>query len=509
MGGTAPIIIGGGGSDNSGMGGTSGGLVTGGTSGGDGNCEPTTCAAQDKNCGLIVDGCGSTIDCGSCSAEQTCGLVDANVCTSPADVCVPQSAEDACAGKQCGLESDGCGHTVDCGTCPSGQGCGIQEAFQCDVIVGGSVTDCAARIESCADAGARCGIIGNGCGGTIDCTAELGACPGGQLCGVVEAQQCGAFAACVPLDPEDACDGHCGQVSNGCGPEVDGGVINCQTTSHACTGGESCGGAGVPDECGQGGIQACTPRSQNAACGSAVCGFAADGCGGTYDCSGGSGCADGLECSAGQCVTPPASCSPKSKATQCAGKECGIVSDGCVGTYDCGGCGVGQQCGAINAFQCDVPPGQQGCVPRTQQEACAGKECGTALNGCGTGPSNQYNCGSTCPSGQYCGVREAFQCDAPPTPPACVPNGKTCQTEGWSCGTFVNNCGTTSNCGSCNSTQTCMGGTNGNPTTCVSVAVGAGACALCDAVPSCSGQGQPTRLTGRVITPGQSDGNTP
>jgi hypothetical protein len=504
MGGTAPII-GGGGTDNSGMGGTSGGLVTGGTSGGDGNCEPTTCEAQSKNCGVIVDGCGDTIDCGGCSGDEVCGLLEENVCASTADVCVPQTQEEACEGKQCGLESDGCGNTVDCGTCPSGQGCGIQEAFQCAAIVGGSPTDCAARIESCAEAGARCGVIGNGCGGTIDCTAELGACPNGQLCGVDEPQQCGAFAACVPLDPEDACDGHCGQVSNGCGPEVNGGVIDCQTTSHACTGIDTCGGGGYPDQCGNGGLQTCDPTPQNVACGSAVCGFASNGCGGSYDCSGGNGCADGTQCSAGACVTVPSSCSPVSQVTACALKECGIVSDGCNGTYDCGGCTGNEQCGAINAFQCDAPPGGP-CTPRTQQQACAGKECGTALDGCGTGAGHELNCGSSCPSGQYCGVVEAFQCDVPPAPPACVPNGKTCQSEGWDCGTFVNNCGTTSNCGSCASNETCIGGLSGSPTSCVSVAGGDDDdCALCDAVPSCSGQGQLTRLTGRVITPGQDD----
>jgi phosphatidylinositol-3-phosphatase len=46
-----------------------------------GACEPTTCAAQRKNCGSIPDGCGATIDCGSCTSPQTCGGDgSANVC---------------------------------------------------------------------------------------------------------------------------------------------------------------------------------------------------------------------------------------------------------------------------------------------------------------------------------------------------------------------------------------------------------------------------------------------
>jgi len=44
-------------------------------------CTPTTCAAQGKNCGTIADGCGGTLNCGSCTAPQTCGGGGvANVC---------------------------------------------------------------------------------------------------------------------------------------------------------------------------------------------------------------------------------------------------------------------------------------------------------------------------------------------------------------------------------------------------------------------------------------------
>jgi hypothetical protein len=36
-------------------------------------CTPTTCAAQGKNCGSISNGCGGTLNCGSCTSPQTCG----------------------------------------------------------------------------------------------------------------------------------------------------------------------------------------------------------------------------------------------------------------------------------------------------------------------------------------------------------------------------------------------------------------------------------------------------
>lgn len=36
-------------------------------------CTATTCASQGKNCGTVSDGCGHTLDCGSCSPPERCG----------------------------------------------------------------------------------------------------------------------------------------------------------------------------------------------------------------------------------------------------------------------------------------------------------------------------------------------------------------------------------------------------------------------------------------------------
>jgi len=86
-----------------------------------GTCTPTTCAAQSKTCGDIVDGCGKSLHCGDCTGSDTCGGGNtANVCGTGA--CTTQTT---CADQQknCGLISDGCSAVLDCGTCGSGSTC--------------------------------------------------------------------------------------------------------------------------------------------------------------------------------------------------------------------------------------------------------------------------------------------------------------------------------------------------------------------------------------------------
>ncbi|HEX9102297.1 MAG TPA: tryptophan synthase alpha chain, partial [Polyangia bacterium] len=64
---------------------------------------------------------------------------------------------------------------------PAGQTCGG----------GGTPNQCGAPSctpTTCAAAGAQCGIIGNGCGGTVDC----GACAPGTVCGGGGANKCGS-----------------------------------------------------------------------------------------------------------------------------------------------------------------------------------------------------------------------------------------------------------------------------------------------------------------------------
>jgi hypothetical protein len=52
-------------------------------------CSPTTCAAQGKTCGSILDGCGGTLNCGSCSPTCTTGTCPADQTCQSNGTCLP------------------------------------------------------------------------------------------------------------------------------------------------------------------------------------------------------------------------------------------------------------------------------------------------------------------------------------------------------------------------------------------------------------------------------------
>ncbi|WP_147450335.1 hypothetical protein [Corallococcus carmarthensis] len=151
-------------------------------------CTPTTCAAQGKTCGVISDGCGGSLSCGTCGAGQTCNN---NVCTCQPTTC-------AAAGKTCGVISDGCGGSLSCGICDEGETCVNNQ--------------CVCQPTTCAAAGATCGLIANGCGGSLNC----GSCPTGQSCGLDHA--CFDKVTCPPLQYL-CCDQQTCSRTKGC-PEI-------------------------------------------------------------------------------------------------------------------------------------------------------------------------------------------------------------------------------------------------------------------------------------------------
>jgi len=186
-------------------------------------CTPRTCAEQSLSCGPTGDGCGNVLQCGTCTAPQTCG---------------------------------GAGVAGQCGAPPAGGQC---------------------TPETCASQNAACGSIGDGCGNLLscgDCVPPL-TCGGGGVLG-----QCGAADAGVRCSPATCASQNitCGPAGDGCGN-----LLDCGTCSPSST----CGGGGVPGQCGP---TNCKPAS--CAAQHLQCGPAGDGCGGVIQCG---------ECASGSC----------------------------------------------------------------------------------------------------------------------------------------------------------------------------------------------------------------
>jgi hypothetical protein len=72
-------------------------------------CTPTTCAAQDRVCGPLDDGCGRTLACGSCGTGETPNCRDTGVCAACSSVCPP--ACNLCANRNDGRTT--CGRSLD------------------------------------------------------------------------------------------------------------------------------------------------------------------------------------------------------------------------------------------------------------------------------------------------------------------------------------------------------------------------------------------------------------
>lgn len=107
------------------------------------NCLWASCAELGVNCGTVSDGCGRTLNCGSCMTPQTCGGGGVpNVCGCTPTTCAVQHAE-------CGSIPDGCGGTFNCGPCSGSRTCGGA----------GIPNTCACAPNSCqTTGGASCGF---------------------------------------------------------------------------------------------------------------------------------------------------------------------------------------------------------------------------------------------------------------------------------------------------------------------------------------------------------------
>ena len=188
-------------------------------------CQPvrTTCGAG--HCIQQDDGCGRMIQCAACGTGQVCNdtsmlCVDANSkagceaacqdwlqcappmlrssCVSQYHSCIAACDQPGCtpktcasAGATCGTMADGCGGTLSCGTCGANSTCN-----------GSNQCVCTPR-TSC---GTSCGPQPDGCGGTLQCAACKVCTP---KCGT--SPRCGASDGCG-----GKCDGSCGKVGYVC-----------------------------------------------------------------------------------------------------------------------------------------------------------------------------------------------------------------------------------------------------------------------------------------------------
>lgn len=227
-------------------------------------------AAVAVACSLWVVGCSSGADLppGGRDAGADTSLGDGN---SGADVKLQLDGSTKQCPSTCQELNANCGPTTDtkcsgviqCGSCTGGQTCGGGGPNRCGT---GDAGPCVKK--TCAQLGVNCGPVSDGCGGLLHC----GSCPSGQTCGATQANVCGPAktdgGGCTP----QTCAGQgiqCGPAGNGCGQQ-----LNCGS----CPTGQTCGGGGVPGQCGNT-CTALTCAGQNV-----TCGAAGDGCGGTLDC---------------------------------------------------------------------------------------------------------------------------------------------------------------------------------------------------------------------------------
>jgi hypothetical protein len=208
-----------------------------------------TCASLGANCGLQGDGCGGMMDCGSCTLPQTCGGGGTpSVCGGTAG-CIKRTCQQANAG--CGPAADGCGGILDCGSCNNpGESCGGGGVpSQCGKSIG-TIADGGGNLCTpidCATQGIHCGPAGDGCGHMLDC----GGCnnPGESCGGGGAAGVCGK-PPCTPITSCSQVGANCGPIGDGCGGKLDCGGCNSPAI---------CGGGGVPSVCGGGGADGGVP----------------------------------------------------------------------------------------------------------------------------------------------------------------------------------------------------------------------------------------------------------
>ena len=350
-------------------------------------CVPKTCATLGNYvCGSHSDGCGNTLNCGACGANQACAIGQCiSTCTRHASkkcdsgkLCWYNScdikedlAEDCgadaltanyqCSGNWTQRESiiKGCANNI----CTSGPV--WRNAEDCSIngkVCSGGICVAACMPKTCATLGNYvCGSHGDGCGNNLNC----GACGANQVCSNGQCvSSCAAHAS-------KKCDSGKLYWYNSCGAKEE---LFQDCGNNILTDNYRCSGNWTQREIVAKGCSnnACTSESiwnnntdcvaSGKVCGNGIC---ADTCTNECTASGARQCIDsgyqvcrddngdaclewseviactgGKICTGGICSLP--SCVPETCSSR--GYECGSISDGCGKTLNCGGCGSGNIC---------------------------------------------------------------------------------------------------------------------------------------------------------------------
>lgn len=326
-------------------------------------CGPTSCAAAGKVCGNYSDGCGTTLNCGTCPTGQTC--------TTAGQCCTPK---ECVAGISCGSQSNLCGGTITCGTCGAGDTClsgtcgcfnGVKNGTETDVDCGGV----------CAK---KCGQ-GLTCLAGSDCTT--GYCADGVCC---DAACAGTCKACTSIKT-GLTTGTCGNVKDATDPDNE-----CPNTLST-----TCGTTGM---CKAG---ACEYHAAGTVCAAGSCSGStqtlADTCNGSGTCvdNGTASCGAGYVCSGAACQScshgfkngaeVDVDCGGSGGCPKCAtGKKCTLAADctsgNCVDGYCCNTACTGtcQSCG-LAGYYGTCSPIANGVDPADE---CPGQKTCNGAGGC-------------------------------------------------------------------------------------------------------------------------------
>lgn len=344
-----------------------------------------TCLDLGAECGRVRNSCGASIDCpaGSPSVECSAGNPGAGLspqtCDPNTNKCVTAtSATCQDRGYECGTVWLGAGPKTlltNCGDCSS-----IAGRPRCSPILNVCEPACAPptspaqKLAICNTAktarGVECGVISDGCGGTIDCTKEAGfECPNGATCGLD-----GIANRCDESPVECKAAGrNCGTIKSACS----GAAISCGqcTGTDVCNANGVCGSPCVPKTCADLGSPACVSSSAPKP----------DGCGGfVTDCpvcpGGHAACRPGVATAVGgTCCIPQFTC-------QNGKRPPGVAANACGSQLFDNGCGVKLNCGCSSGS----------CINGT---CCSTSECpadGNAGDSCGR---VDLACGAACTKG--------------------------------------------------------------------------------------------------------------